>query len=193
MEFKPIKSFTEIDGWCNFDALYGRFVSDIPDGGTFVEVGTWLGRSICSFVAQAKLYGKKIKVVGIDTFQGSPEVQLHTDAIAEHGGSILDHFKFNVAQLGYTDDIIVMPMTSEEASIQFANDSVDGVFIDANHLYSYVKKDIEVWFPKVKRGGFIAGHDFYNDVQKAVEEYFFPRGHAVSRSGLGDCWLVHKQ
>ena len=37
-----------------------------------------------------------------------------------------------------------------------------------------VKKDINAWFPKIKKGGVIAGHDYTwcADVQKAVNEFF---------------------
>ncbi len=39
------------------------------------------------------------------------------------------------------------------------DDSFDAVFIDGNHSYEYVKKDLENYYPKVKDGGIIALHD----------------------------------
>lgn len=69
-----------------------------------------------------------------------------------------------------------LEMTSEQASIRVPNNSLDLVFIDADHSYESVKKDIECWLPKVKSGGFITGHDYCNsahrDVEKAVDEFF---------------------
>jgi len=38
-------------------------------------------------------------------------------------------------------------------------DTYDAVFIDGNHSYEYVKKDLENYWPKVKDGGIIALHD----------------------------------
>ena len=38
-------------------------------------------------------------------------------------------------------------------------DTYDAVFIDGNHSYEYVKKDLENFWPKVKDGGIIALHD----------------------------------
>ena len=39
------------------------------------------------------------------------------------------------------------------------NGEFDAVFIDGNHSYEYVKKDLENYMPKVKEGGIIALHD----------------------------------
>jgi len=39
-------------------------------------------------------------------------------------------------------------------------DDLDFVYIDGNHDYEFVKKDIELYYPKVKKGGVIGGHDF---------------------------------
>jgi hypothetical protein len=49
---------------------------------------------------------------------------------------------------------------SEEAVGAFPNDSLDFVYIDANHEFNAVLQDIRGWFPKVRPGGVLAGHDF---------------------------------
>ena len=52
----------------------------------------------------------------------------------------------------------------QASSIEYAdtveNNSIDFVYIDAEHDYDSVKQDLSVWFPKVKIGGFLAGHDY---------------------------------
>jgi len=48
----------------------------------------------------------------------------------------------------------------------------DFIYIDGNHTYDYVKKDIELYFEKVKKGGILAGHDIEEkDVFKAFSEF----------------------
>lgn len=38
--------------------------------------------------------------------------------------------------------------------------SLDFVFLDADHSYEAVAEDIECWWPKVRRGGWLCGHDW---------------------------------
>lgn len=51
---------------------------------------------------------------------------------------------------------------SVEAANDFEDASLDFVFIDADHTYKGVKADINAWLPKVKKGGWICGHDYEN-------------------------------
>lgn len=50
--------------------------------------------------------------------------------------------------------------TSSNAVELFNDQSLDFVYIDANHKYEYVKQDLELWFPKLRKGGVFAGHDY---------------------------------
>jgi|SRR3990167_584782 len=52
--------------------------------------------------------------------------------------------------------------TSMEASADFPKRSLDFVYIDGNHGFGYVAMDLMKWSDKVKRGGVIAGHDYYS-------------------------------
>ena len=56
------------------------------------------------------------------------------------------------------------------------NASLDFVFLDADHSYEGCKADIEIWARKVKRGGWLCGHDYGNHkfpgVKRAVDEVF---------------------
>lgn len=61
---------------------------------------------------------------------------------------------------GYEDRGIMLRTNSKTASSFFEDDSLDFVYIDANHAYEYVKEDLELWYPKVKSGGFVMGHDY---------------------------------
>jgi len=74
----------------------------------------------------------------------------------------------------YKDKIVWVRDYSWNAGRLIGNGELDFVYIDANHRYEYVKKDIELYYPKVKLGGLIAGHDFKGGepgVKKAVEEF----------------------
>lgn len=59
--------------------------------------------------------------------------------------------------------------TSVEASKEFEENTFDFVFIDADHSYEAVKQDLYAWFPKVRSGGIIAGHDYFESPKKTVQ------------------------
>ena len=64
-------------------------------------------------------------------------------------------------------------ITSDKA-VNNIPDSLDFVYIDANHNYEFVKNDIELYYPKVRIGGVLGGHDFSGDylgVVQAVIEF----------------------
>jgi predicted O-methyltransferase YrrM len=69
----------------------------------------------------------------------------------------------------HLDKCTFMKMKSEEAVKLIPDGYLDLVFIDANHEYSHIRKDIDKWIPKVKTGGIIAGHD-YSDAHPGVKQ-----------------------
>lgn len=61
--------------------------------------------------------------------------------------------------------VVMIRELSEDAVLLFNNHSLDFVYIDADHSYESVKKDIEIWAPKVKPGGVLIGHDYLDGAQ----------------------------
>ncbi len=64
-------------------------------------------------------------------------------------------------------------MTSLAAAEQCEDETFDFVYIDANHRYSEVAADVRAWYPKVKPGGVLCGHDYFThgSVVKAVDDW----------------------
>ncbi len=65
--------------------------------------------------------------------------------------------------------------TSEEAAKECEGKTFDLIFIDALHDHESVKQDIALWWPKVRIGGMLTGHDFNHQwpgVERAVAESF---------------------
>lgn len=77
----------------------------------------------------------------------------------------------------------VVKKFSVDAAKDFADESLDFVYIDGNHEYKYVKEDIELWTPKVRKGGIVAGDDYYMTragnmgVIQAVNDYAAQQGY----------------
>jgi hypothetical protein len=66
----------------------------------------------------------------------------------------------------------IIHTTSRRASALFKDSSIDFVFIDGDHSLNHVSFDLLLWFPKVRPGGLVTGHD-YNlaSVKKPVNEF----------------------
>lgn len=75
----------------------------------------------------------------------------------------------------YKDRVQVLEMTTKEASKHVTDGSLDFVFIDADHSDTAVTEDIQLWAPKVRKGGWLGGHDYspkFPGVIKAVDRAF---------------------
>jgi len=71
------------------------------------------------------------------------------------------------------DRVLIHRDYSTNAVKDYADDYFDFVYIDASHAYKNVKVDINDWWPKVKIGGIIGGHDYFYfvGVKNAVDEF----------------------
>ena len=91
------------------------------------------------------------------------------------------------------DRAVIVRETSVAAAEDFEDQSLDFVFIDADHSYEACRADILAWSPKVKEGGWISGHDFKNPnfpewgVERAVRELF-----GNVEEGKNFTWFVQK-
>ena len=155
----------EIDGWFRWRSGQEEAVSRFPAKSRFVEVGTYLGRSLCSLAELVKLSGKAIELVGVDTCRGSgPEgaklKDYHGAAVSQGGGTFAGALHRNVLDCGHGDAVSLVIAESVAASRLFADLSIDWVHLDARHDYESVKADIAAWLPRVKRGGWLSGDDY---------------------------------
>jgi len=83
-----------------------------------------------------------------------------------------ENFQFWASRQSFDIDVIVD--FSEEAVKQFDDEYFDFVYIDADHSYEEVTKDMEMWYFKVRDGGMIAGHDYVNNenfTKDAVDDF----------------------
>lgn len=103
----------------------------------------------------------------------------------------------------YPYDAKFMRMISMKAVRFVPDNSLDFVFIDGNHEYSYVSEDITEWTKKVKPGGIVAGHDYTENAERgygvieAVNEYtkenhIAPWFILHAGGSLVDCWMFIK-
>jgi predicted O-methyltransferase YrrM len=128
-----------------------------------VEIGCFTGVSTETFL---QLNPKKLYAVDIWDLNES-----YSDLIEDGRSNFhLIEQSFRTMAKNY-DNIEIIKNFSKHASFGFRNKSLDFVYIDGDHNYNAVVEDIEHWQPKIKSGGYIAGHDIIiYDVLYAVQK-----------------------
>jgi predicted O-methyltransferase YrrM len=155
-----------------------------------IEIGSWKGRSATAMANTTPGY-----VVCIDHFNGSDNEPTATLKEAKDAGidGIFKQFLENTKQLRIDGKLHFVRKASEDLTFEDIRTylhvgKADMIFIDANHAYEHVMREIEFAKKIVKRGGIISGHDFNTceDVRNAVADSF---GNSYKRSE-DNIWYV---
>jgi predicted O-methyltransferase YrrM len=173
------------ENWFNYEDLYSSIVKKYGNGSHFVEVGVWKGMSACFMAVEIINSNKNIKFDCVDTWE---YVETSSEITKEKFEGLYNIFLLNIKPV--KDNINIIKGISWEAASNYKDESLDFVFIDAAHDYESVSKDILNWFPKIKKGGTIAGHDYHFNVgvYQAVNDFF--NGKSVNQ--MGACWVHEK-
>jgi predicted O-methyltransferase YrrM len=179
-----------IEGSFTFINFYELMIMRF-NSATFVEIGTWKGQSIMYLAERVKELNKKIKIYGVDTFKGCKE-HIEADIIDPVllNDTLYEVYLKNIEPL--KEYIITIKGNSHDVYNQFEDESIDFLFIDGSHEYKDVLKDLQLWYPKVKTGGIISGHDYTwidGRVKRAVDQFFLFTG--VTQEA-GDSWMKIK-
>lgn len=176
----------------DFEHLFlKREIKRVPRGGTVVEVGSWTGGSAYTMVKTARRSGNPIKFYFIDPWRYG-EGECHPSLVKMAEGRNIKE-EFDERMRAFRGKYKALQHESVPASKRFANNSIDMVFLDGDHSYEGVLKDLAAWFPKVKNEGTICGHDYLKPeygVTAAVNNFFSLRGRVENK--YRSMWKVQK-
>lgn len=123
-----------------------------------VEIGVNNGRfakRMCAAIPGLKYYG-------VDPYKRYEGYDIVTHD-STYRNSLM---KATEAVKGY--DATIIKDFSASASKNFEKE-VDFVYVDGNHDFEYVFSDILLWYPKIRVGGIMSGHDYKNDFDSGVK------------------------
>jgi predicted O-methyltransferase YrrM len=202
-----MKYWETVPGWFDYQNVYSWAVSEAKDGDTFVEVGAFLGRSSAYMMEAIQESGKKLNFYCVDLFKITPDDadtggdgcmpwgenarlwkdRMGGDKLFETARWYLDHSPAcaNLKEMVQGD--------SAASAAKFEDGSVQYVFIDASHRYENVKRDLAAWWPKVKVGSYMTGHDWLSgeEVRQAVIEFAQAGGHQIATNN--NVWFIQKK
>ena len=164
---------------CTWFGSYGivPHLAQIAQAQNIVEIGVAYGYHadfICTNLPNIKYVGVDPYLAGYDNedifcndvqklFQ-EPQAQIAMDRLFSVVSSNLEKFSGRAR---------LIREKSWLGADLFEDGSLDIVYIDGDHTYEAVVKDLAAWYPKVKKGGIICGDDIgWPGVKKAVDEFF---------------------
>jgi len=169
--------------------LFDLVVSESYENFTWIELGSWTGKSAA--YCTVELINKPLKefqFICVDTWQGAEE---HQDYNIIKEKKLEEIFKNNMSPVKQHYKSI--KSFSHEAALLFNDNSIDFCYVDADHSYEGVTKDLTAWWPKIKPGCYFGGDDYtkgWPGVQQAVNDFFKKKNIKVRK--IGRCWYVSK-
>ncbi len=107
--------------------------------------------------------------------------------------NLLEKAKKNAHKINKKKNIIWIEEFSEKA-INKIDEKIDFLYIDGNHEYKYVKKDLELYWNKIKKGGIMAGHDIEClGVSKALLEFANKQNLEIRFGDRRDWWIIKEK
>ena len=132
----------------------------------FKELGFKVGAEIGVYKAEymVKFCEAGMSMTGVDPWLAyagagrSPQRQERQEFIYEHAQRVI---------APYQNTSTLMRKNSMDAVNMFRDEALDFVYIDGDHSFKHVAMDIFEWAKKVKKGGIVAGHDYFSTNPKA--------------------------
>lgn len=141
---------------------FGVLLTDLNLDGFGIEIGVAMGNFSEVLLANTKLK----KIYFLDPWKEYPKEVYNDQTNCNQKGQD-SRYAFVVEKLKkYGERQSIIRKDSVESLIDFENEYFDFIYIDANHAYEYVKKDMNNWYPKLKVGGIFSGHDYMNGVTR---------------------------
>ena len=115
---RPVQHWQDIPGWFQWRGAQEEAVAYFGDGSRFVEVGCYLGKSLCSLAEVVRGSGRDIALVGVDTARGSgsegrADINAHGPAVEFGGGTFAGLLHRNVIACGAAGLVQILISDSE--------------------------------------------------------------------------------
>ncbi len=129
---------------------------DLPQ--FFIDMGFKVGAEIGVYKGE---FSEKLCKVGLKLYAVDPW-RIYKDYSNPRGQERLDfQYEHTKRVLAPYEKCKIVRKTSMEAVDDFPNNSLDFVYIDANHDFRYIAEDLSEWTKKVRPGGIVSGHDYF--------------------------------
>lgn len=157
----------------DYTALYDFLAQEFTHKDVFVEVGGFLGKSAAYMARKTIELRKDNTIIVVDNLCGVEDWMISYTAVRQAKQAHALHANFVATGVEKRCHLLTMP--SPQAAHIFPDNFLGAVFIDGDHDYGPAKADITAWWPKIRPGGYLCGHDYgstFPGVDQAVTECF---------------------
>jgi hypothetical protein len=163
----------------------------VPKGGVYAEIGVFKGE----FARDLLRILEPTKLVLIDFFSGRT-CSGDADGNGVRWTDMNEEYNKIIA---WNDTRLELQRGDSSTMLNtYPDETFDMIYIDGDHSYGGCKKDLEVAYKKIKRGGWIMGHDYemnmakartiYNfGVKRAVDEFCAEKKLRIAAKGADGC------
>jgi predicted O-methyltransferase YrrM len=140
-----------VEGWLPFNEA--RFLCELAGEATadIVEVGCYRGRSTIALCVGSADNGRSVH-----------SVDPHRSFVDVYGGTYgpidRENYYRNLLSSGMAQRASLINLTSEQAGRTWES-PIGLLYIDGDHSYTAVRRDVEIWTPHVVPGGLLVFHD----------------------------------
>lgn len=151
-----------------------------PRGGIVAELGVFRGmfsRRLLDILKPHRLYLVDLWSQSLDWVIDGEQRSINGDAA----------YRETVSQFENDDRVRIRRQSTIDFLVSTPDDSLDVVYLDADHSYESVRDELALAWPRLRTGGWLAGHDYcdlFPGVIRAVDE--FCRLHGISLDMLTD-------
>ncbi len=130
----------------------------MPRHAVCAEIGVWKGDF--SRIILERTDPRRLHLIDPWAFQPQFSDRMYGGTVAQSQTDMDRIYEAVKRDLGGRQDVLLHRESSEAALSSFEDGYFDWVYIDGNHEYEFVRRDLELAFAKVRAGGFITGDDY---------------------------------
>jgi hypothetical protein len=191
-EWKKFKAAHKMDTNV-FDTRDKMIAALVPSYATIVEIGVFKGDFARKLL---QLNPRKLYLVDVWADETTYSGNVDGNDLEQYNG--LQLYNDVKSRFKLMPNTHIVRARSDEFIPKLADHSVDVAYIDGDDSYEGVKRDLECIFPKMRRGGWIMGHDYemnmakakhvYNfGVKQAVDEFCVAHNLKINAKGMDGC------
>jgi predicted O-methyltransferase YrrM len=193
-------NYEKIHGWCTLEKANKMIdLVNLCKPSLVVELGVFGGRSLLALALACKYNNKNSKVIGVDAWTSEASLEgTNSKENDEWWANInyadMQNYTETVMKENEVNDIVELwKAKSADVINQFADNSIDILHQDSNHSEEVSVKEVEIYSPKLKTGGYWIFDDINWDTTKKAQDLLVSKGFVEIYVDSKNEWKIYRK